>query len=94
MKRVIGLTIVIMLMPFVLFAEPDAPPLAAKETKKPVTVTIPGMGKLAVTGPFVHKNLTFFVFHDPAQPQEEPDYITLAAGTKAGLVKISEDKSA
>jgi len=96
MRRVIELTIVIglVLMPFILFADSDVPAPVTEEIKTSATIKIPGMGELAVAGPFVHKNLTFFIFHDQGQPQKEPDYITLEEGVKAGLVKISEDKDA
>ena len=87
---VIGLV----LMPFILFADPDVPAPVTEEVKTSATIKIPGLGELSVTGPFVHKNLTFFIFHDQGQPQKEPDYITLEEGAKAGLVKISEGKNA
>ena len=56
-------------------------------------VNDPAFGMLAVSRGTVYKNMTVHVLAAIKAPKETPrDYITLAEGVKAGLVKITEDK--
>jgi len=59
-----------------------------------ITVTIPGLGRLALSGPYRHRNLSLFYFHDTGRPLAEPNYITLEEGTTSGQVTVSEQADA
>jgi len=57
-------------------------------------VEIPGLGRLALSGPYRHNNLSLFYFHDTGQPLAEPNYITLEEGIASGQVKVTEQDNA
>ncbi len=59
-----------------------------------IMVNIPGLGRLALSGPYRHRNLSLFYFHDTGRPLAEPNYITLEEGTASGQVKVSEQDNA
>jgi len=59
-----------------------------------IMIDVPGLGRLALTGPYRHKNLSVFYFHDTGQTLVEPNYISLEEGTASGKVTISEQDSA
>jgi len=59
-----------------------------------IMVDVPGLGRLALSGPYRHKNLSLFYFHDTGRPLVEPNYISLEEGTASGQVTISEQDSA
>ena len=59
-----------------------------------IMVNVPGLGRLALSGPYRHRNLSLFYFHDTGRPLGEPDYITLEEGTASGQVTVSEQADA
>ncbi|MCK4626937.1 MAG: hypothetical protein KAV00_16615 [Phycisphaerae bacterium] len=84
--RVIGL---ICVMAFLVATAAEPKPV--KEQVKD-TVSIPEIGELTLAGPFTHKNLAVYILYRTVKPGDEPAYITLEEGTKAGTVKITEMK--
>lgn len=63
---------------------------AAEPKQARETVSVPGLGELALAGPFTHRNLAVYVFYRTEKPGREPAYITLEEGIKSGDVKITE----
>lgn len=59
-----------------------------------IMVDVPGLGRLALSGPYRHRNLSLFYIHDTGRPLVEPNYISLEEGTASGQVTISEQDSA
>lgn len=70
--------------------DPGSPPAPAEAA----TVKIDGVGDLAIAGPYTHKNLSVYVVHRPKKEEGEPEFLTLEQGTKAGVVKVTEQKNA
>ena len=59
-----------------------------------IMVDVPGLGKLALSGPYRHKNLSLFFFHDTGQPLAEPNYISLEEGVASRQVIVTEQDNA
>ena len=75
---------------------PGRRPIMPMPTPHPqqIMVNVPGLGRLALSGPYRHRNLSLFYFHDTGRPLAEPNYITLEEGTASGQVTVSEQASA
>ncbi|MDX1564201.1 MAG: DUF6569 family protein, partial [Phycisphaeraceae bacterium] len=59
---------------------------------KPAPQPVKAPGGLTISGPFTHENLSVFLIH--SDRRDDREFLTLEEGLKAGLVTVSEKKSA